>query len=68
MRNIREIKRANAIYMRVLEGKGAQEDPYREEEYIYFDDEDKLFVIDREDGGLKIVEGKNEHPRRFDHR
>lgn len=56
MRNIREIKRANAIYMRVLEGKGVQEDPYREEEYIYFDDEDELFVIDRENGELKIGE------------
>lgn len=56
MRNIREIKRVNAIYMRILEGEGEQENPYREEEYVYFDDEDKLFVMSRKSGELKLVE------------
>lgn len=58
MRNMRQIKRVNAIYMRILEGEGVQENPYREEEYIYFDDEDKLLVIDRENGKLRTVEEK----------
>lgn len=60
MRNIREIKRVNAIYMRILEGEGVQENPYREEEYIYLDDEDKLFVINRKDGEFKLVEEEKE--------
>lgn len=61
MSNMRQIKRVNAIYMRILEGEGVQENPYREEEYIYFDDEDRLFVIDRENGELKSSERrKNE--------
>lgn len=58
MRNIRQIKRVNAIYMRILEGEGVQENPYREEEYVYFDDEDKLFVINRRDGELKLAEAE----------
>ena len=62
MRNIRQIKKISAIYMRILEGEGVQENPYRDEEYIYFDDEDRLFVIDREKGGLKPVEEKEPRP------
>ncbi len=60
MRNIREIKRVNAIYLRILEGEGVQENPYREEEYVYFDDEDKLFVINRKNGEFKLVEEEKE--------
>ena len=56
MRNIRQIKRVNAIYMRILEGEGVKENPYREEEYVYLDDEDKLFVINRRDGEFNLVE------------
>ena len=56
MRNIRQVTRVNAIYMRILEGDGTQENSYREEEYVYFDDEDKLFVINRKNGELKLVE------------
>lgn len=55
MKNMRQIKRVNAIYMRILEGKGVEKDPYREEEYVYFDDEDKLFLIDRSSGEFKEV-------------
>lgn len=45
LRNLRTVKRVDAIYMRVLEGEGVPGDPCREEEYIYLDD--RLFVIDR---------------------
>lgn len=62
MRNIRQIKRINAIYMRILEGEGVQENPYRDEEYIYFDDEDRLFTIDREKGELKPVGKEKTRP------
>lgn len=47
LRNLRTIKRIDAIYMRVLEGEGVPGDPCREEEYIYLEKEDRLFVIDR---------------------
>ena len=56
LRNMRGIKRVNAIYLQVLEGTGVEEDPYREEEYVYFDDENKLFVIDRDGGKFDEVE------------
>lgn len=59
MKNMRKIKRVNAIYVRVLEGTGVDEDLYREEEYVYFDDEDELFVVDRGSNMLKVV--KEEH-------
>lgn len=55
MRNIRKVERLDAIYMRVLEGEGVEENPYREEEYLYIDKEDKLFVIDRSDGTMKRI-------------
>ena len=60
MRNLREVKRINAIYLRVLEGEGEDENPYREEEYVYFDDEDELFVIEHDSNMLKRVKAKEE--------
>ena len=65
MRNMRQIKRVNAIYMRILEGEGTQENPYREEEYVYFDGEDRLFVVDRRDGEFKLVEEEEEWTSRI---
>lgn len=62
MRNIRQIKKVNAIYMRILEGEGVQENPYRDEEYIYLEDEDRLFVIDREKSEFKPVGEKEPRP------
>jgi hypothetical protein len=56
IRNMRGIKRVNAIYLKVLEGTGVEQDLYREEEYIYFDDDDELFVVDRGRNMLKAVE------------
>lgn len=60
LRNMRGIKRVNAIYLKVLEGTGVEEDPYREEEYVYFDDDDRLFVIDRGSNMLKVVKEQYE--------
>lgn len=58
MRNIRKIKRISAIYLRVLEGTGTDGDPYRQEEYIYFDDEDRLFVVEYDGNIPKLVKEK----------
>lgn len=55
MKNMRKIKRVNAIYLQVLEGEGVEGNPYREEEYIYLDDEDELFMINRGRGEFKVV-------------
>lgn len=58
MKNMRQIKRVNAVYLRVLEGGGVEGDPYREEEYVYFDDEDRLFAVERDSKMLKPVKEK----------
>ena len=60
LRNMRKIKRVKATYLRVLEGTGVEEDPYREEEYVYFDDDDRLFIIDRGSNMLKVVKEQYE--------
>ena len=58
LRNMRGIKRVNAICITVLEGTGVEGDLYREEEYVYFDDNDRLFVIDRDGGKFNEVEAE----------